>query len=183
MSILALTAAAAPRSRGANPYGLLQALQQGGVIAWSVFIILVGMSIFSFYILFTKLMQQQKIISQGRKVRASFWNSPNLREACHQARDERSAYRAIVDDALIAQEQHGKLTDPVDQHDWIATAPGALAGRDRRASRRRPRLPRDGRLDRAVHRSVRYRHRHLPRADQDRRVGSGLDRHRRRPGR
>ena len=46
-----------------------------------MFTILVLMSIFSFYILFTKLMQQQKIISQGRKVRASFWNSPNLREA------------------------------------------------------------------------------------------------------
>ena len=39
------------------------------------------MSIFSFYILFTKLMQQQKIINQGKKVRASFWNSPNLRDA------------------------------------------------------------------------------------------------------
>src|SRR5574338_874162 len=103
---------------GANPYGLLPALQQGGVIAWSVFIILVGMSIFSFYILFTKLMQQQKIISQGRKVRSSFWNAPNLREAATKL-ESRSAYRAIVDDALVAQEQHGKLTDPVAQHDWI----------------------------------------------------------------
>ena len=82
MSILALTAAAAAAPAGGqNPYGLFPALQQGGIIAWSVFIILVGMSVFSFYILFTKLMQQQKIISQGRKVRASFWNSPNLREA------------------------------------------------------------------------------------------------------
>ena len=39
------------------------------------------MSIGTFYILFTKLLQQQKIINQGNKVRASFWNSPNLREA------------------------------------------------------------------------------------------------------
>ena len=73
----------------ANPYGLVPALQQGGIIAISVFAILVLMSIFSFYILFTKLMQQQKIISQGRKVRASFWNSPNLREAVDQARGEK----------------------------------------------------------------------------------------------
>ena len=85
MAILALTAALLPPP-SENPYGLLQALQQGGVISWSVFIILVGMSIFTFYILFTKLMQQQKIISQGRKVRASFWNSPNLREAANEAR-------------------------------------------------------------------------------------------------
>ena len=65
----------------ANPYGLMQALTEGGIIAWTVFIILVIMSLGTFYILFTKLMQQQKIMSQGRKVRASFWNSPNLREA------------------------------------------------------------------------------------------------------
>ncbi|QNM83660.1 MotA/TolQ/ExbB proton channel family protein [Sphingomonas sabuli] len=120
MAFLQLTAAAAA-APGENPYGLLPALQQGGVIAWTVFVILVGMSIMSFYILFTKLMQQQKIISQGRKVRSSFWNSPNLRDASKKL-DDKSAYRAIVDDALVAQDQHGKLTDPVDQHDWMANS-------------------------------------------------------------
>jgi len=132
MSILALTAAAAAAPAGQNPYGLWEALEQGGLIAWSVFIILVGMSIFSFYILFTKLMQQQKIISQGRKVRSSFWNSPNLREAA-QKLEARSAYRAIVDDALVAQEQHDKLTDPIDRHDWmgnsLARSQGAIGAR------------------------------------------------------
>src|SRR5881392_801935 len=111
---------AAPAA-GSNPYGLIPALQQGGIIAISVFTILVVMSVFSFYILFTKLMQQQKIISQGRKVRSSFWNSPNLREAATKL-ESRSAYRAIVDDALVAQDQHGKLTDPIDQHDWMANS-------------------------------------------------------------
>jgi biopolymer transport protein ExbB len=111
---------AAPAA-GSNPYGLIPALEQGGIIAISVFSILVIMSIFSFYILFTKLMQQQKIIAQGRKVRSSFWNSPNLREAA-QKLEAKSAYRAIVDDALVAQDQHGKLTDPIDQHDWMANS-------------------------------------------------------------
>ena len=115
------TPAAAPGAATSNPYGLLPALQQGGIIAWSVFIILVGMSIFSFYILFTKLMQQQKIISQGRKLRSSFWNSPNLRDASNKL-DKKSAYRSIVDDTLLAQEQHSKLTDPIDQHDWMANS-------------------------------------------------------------
>jgi len=108
-------------THGAGNYGIIPALQQGGIIAISVFTILVLMSIFSFYILFTKLMQQQKIIAQGRKVRASFWNSANLREAATKL-DPKSAYRAIVDDALLAQEQHGKLTDPIDQHDWMANS-------------------------------------------------------------
>ena len=124
------TPAAAPA--GNNPYGLFQALQQGGLISWTVFIILVGMSIFSFYILFTKLMQQQKIISQGNKVRANFWNSANLKEASTKL-ESRSAYRAIVDDALVAQDQHGKLTDPIDQHDWmgnsLARSQGSIGAR------------------------------------------------------
>src|SRR5215218_4131830 len=113
------TPAAAPAA--ANPYGLMQALQEGGLISWTVFIILVIMSVGTFYILFTKLLQQQKIISQGNKVRASFWNSPNLREAATKL-ESKSAYRSIVDDALVAQDQHGKLTDPIDQHDWMANS-------------------------------------------------------------
>jgi biopolymer transport protein ExbB len=133
MSIFTLTAAAAAApAAGDNPYGLMQALEQGGVIAWSVFIILVGMSIGTFYILFTKLMQQQKIISQGRKVRSSFWNSPSLREASTKL-ESRSAYRAIVDDALLAQDQHDKLDDPIDRHDWVsnslARSQGAIGAR------------------------------------------------------
>src|SRR5947209_12664187 len=111
---------AAPAA-GPSPYGLVPALEQGGLISYSVFTILVIMSLGTFYILFTKLMQQQKIISQGRKVRSSFWNSANLREAANKL-DAKSAYRAIVDDALVAQDQHGKLTDPIEQHDWMATS-------------------------------------------------------------
>jgi len=127
-----ILAAAAAAPAGDNPYGLLQALQEGGLISWTVFIILVAMSIFSFYILFTKLLQQQKIMSQANKVRASFWNSANLREAAGKL-EQRSAYRAIVEDALLAQDQHSKLTDPVDQHDWMANSlarsQGAISNR------------------------------------------------------
>jgi biopolymer transport protein ExbB len=110
--------AAAAAKAGENPYGLWAALQQGGVIAWSVFLILVAMSVFSFYILFTKLFEQQKIINQGRKMRSGFWNMTNLRDGANKL-EKNSAYRQIVDDALIAQEQHGKLTDPVEAHDWM----------------------------------------------------------------
>jgi biopolymer transport protein ExbB len=114
---LLLAAAAAPA--GDNPYGLMQALEEGGAISWATFIILVIMSIGTFYILFTKFLQQQKIINQGKKVRSSFWNAPNMRDASSKL-DTRSAYRSIVEDALIAQDQHSKLTDPVDQHEWVA---------------------------------------------------------------
>jgi biopolymer transport protein ExbB len=117
---------------GENPYGLMAALEQGGTIAYATFGILVIMSAASWYILFVKLFEQQKIINQGKRARTSFWQSASLREGANKL-EKNSAYRQIVDDAVIAQEQHNKLTDPVDQHDWmmgsLARSQGAIASR------------------------------------------------------
>jgi len=113
MTILAHGGAA-----GENPYGLFEALRQGGVIAYSTFIILVGMLFFSLYIFFTKLFEQQKILNQGRRVRQSFWSANSLREGGAKLA-KNSAYRQLVDDAFTAQEQYKELTDPVEAHDWL----------------------------------------------------------------
>ncbi len=83
-----------------------------------MFTILVLMLFFSLYILFTKLFEQQKVINQGKRVRASFWSSNSLREGAAKL-EKNSAYSQLVDDGLPAQEQHGKLTDPVEAHDWL----------------------------------------------------------------
>ena len=112
--------AAAPGAPGAaGQYGFIEALTQGGVIAWATLSILVIMSVGSWYVFFVKLIDQQKIIKEGRRARTSFWQSANLREAANKL-DKNGAYRQIVDDGLLAQEQHTKLTDPIDQHDWMA---------------------------------------------------------------
>ena len=114
-TILAAGGAAATK---ANPYGLGPALREGGLISQTVFTILVLMSIVSFYILFSKLFEQQKIMNQARRVRQGFWNSSSLREAAAKL-EKNSAYKQIVDDGLAAQDQHQKLTDPVEAHDWL----------------------------------------------------------------
>ncbi len=116
--ITTILAAAAPAAAVANPYGLEAALREGGPISQSVFGILVLMSVVSFYILFTKLFEQQKIIGQGKRVRQAFWSSNSLREGSAKL-EKNSAYKQIVDDGLAAQEQHSKLTDPVEAHDWL----------------------------------------------------------------
>lgn len=110
--------AAAPAAEGENPYGLMAALEQGGLIAQGTFAIMVLMSVVSFYILFTKLFEQQKIMNQAKRVRAEFWRSGNLREGAAKL-EKNSAYRQLVDDGIDAQEQHSKLTDPVEAHDWL----------------------------------------------------------------
>ncbi len=113
-----ILAAAAPAAAEANPYGLEAALREGGLISQTVFGILVLMSVVSFYILFSKLFEQQKIIGQGKRVRQAFWSSNSLREGSAKL-EKNSAYKQIVDDGLAAQEQHSKLTDPVEAHDWL----------------------------------------------------------------
>jgi len=122
----------AGHAAGENPYGLQAALRDGGLVAQVTFGIMVIMSVGSWYIFFVKLFEQQKIIKEGRRARTTFWQSANLREAANKL-DKNGAYRQVVDDGLIAQEQHAKLTDPVDQHDWmlgsLARTQGAIASK------------------------------------------------------
>ena len=43
MTFVSLMAAAAAAPAGDNPYGLMQALNEGGLISWATFVILVAM--------------------------------------------------------------------------------------------------------------------------------------------
>ncbi|MGI4948951.1 MAG: MotA/TolQ/ExbB proton channel family protein [Janthinobacterium lividum] len=101
-----------------NQFGLGPALKQGGLISQTVFGILVLFLVISLYIMFTKLFEQQKVMNQAKRVRQGFWSSNSLREGAAKL-DKDSAYRQVVDDGLAAQEQHGRLTDPVEAHDWL----------------------------------------------------------------
>jgi biopolymer transport protein ExbB len=115
IEILAAAAEEAPRQ---NAFGLMEALEQGGAIAWATFIILVVMSIFSFYIMFSKLFEQNKVLKQARDVQATFWRANSLKEGAAKL-DKNSAFRQIVDDGIAAEESHSKLTDPMEAHDWL----------------------------------------------------------------
>jgi biopolymer transport protein ExbB len=120
---LFLTAAGAANPDVAAQFGLIPALNEGGPISWSIFIVMVIMSIFSFYIMFTKLFEQQKVMNQYKDVRAQFWRAATLEEGAAKL-DKNSAYRQVVDDGIAAQKQHGLLTDPIEAHDWLH---GAMA--------------------------------------------------------
>jgi biopolymer transport protein ExbB len=113
-TLAAATTAAAPQ----NKFGFAEALEQGGFIAYATVVILGIMSFGSFYILFTKFFEQQKIMKQARDVRSNFWRTNNLREGANKL-DKNSAYRQLVDDGLAAEEQHSKMTDQLEAHDWL----------------------------------------------------------------
>lgn len=101
-----------------NSFGFWEAMQQGGVIAWFTLGILAIMSVSSFYILFSKLFEQNKVFKQFEAAQSTFWRTGSLKEGAAKL-DKNSAYRQIVDDAIKADDDHGKLTDPVEAHDWL----------------------------------------------------------------
>ena len=107
-------AAAAPQ----NKFGFAEALEQGGFIAYATVVILGIMSFGSFFILFTKWIEQSKILNQYKNIRSTFWRAPSLREGASKL-DKNSAWRQIVDDGLAAEDAHGKMTDALEAHDWL----------------------------------------------------------------
>ena len=129
LTILQAAATEAGTEAAAKQFGLQQALEEGGLISQTIFVILVIMSVVSFYIMFTKLFEQSKILKQYKNDVGKFWSSPNVREGANKF-EKNSAYRQIVDDGLKAEDQHGKLTDPMDQHEWmhssLARSQGAI---------------------------------------------------------
>lgn len=101
-----------------NSFGFWEAMEQGGVIAWFTLGILAIMSVSSFYILFSKLFEQNKVMKQFEAAQTTFWRSGSLKEGAAKL-EKNSAYRQIVDDAIKADDDHSKLTDPVEAHDWL----------------------------------------------------------------
>ncbi len=117
MSIMFLIQAAGTEDAAAK-FGLIPALKEGGPISMAIFGVMVIMSIFSFYIMFTKLMEQQKVLNQAKTVRANFWRAASLEEGAAKL-EKNSAFRQVVDDGISASKQHSLLTDPVEAHDWL----------------------------------------------------------------
>jgi biopolymer transport protein ExbB len=117
MHIVNFLQAAAPAAPQ-NKFGFAEALQQGGFIAYATVIILGVMSFGSFYILFTKWVEQSKIMRQGKDMRANFWRAPSLKDGAAKL-DKNSAWRQLVDDGLAAEDQHAKMTDSMEAHDWL----------------------------------------------------------------
>ena len=113
-------AAAAPTST-ANPYGLL-ALWNTGWISKITLIILVFMSLYSWFIIFTKLWDQSKMSKAAGTVEKNFWTAPSIKDGVERLR-KGDDFRYIAEDGLRAASHHeGRLTDRIDLHEWVTMA-------------------------------------------------------------
>jgi biopolymer transport protein ExbB len=102
-----------------NPYGLEALWKQGDFVSKGTLIILVIMSMGSWYIMFVKVYEQYKLFREAAAVKASFWSAGSVSEGT-KAMKEGSPFRFIAESAMEASKHHeGKLTDAIDYNEWI----------------------------------------------------------------
>ena len=121
---LAAPAPSVARETVENPYGLEAMWKQGDFVAKTTLIIMIIMSMGSWYIIFTKLFEQSKLMKSARAVGEGFWNAGSIRKGA-DALDEGSAFRFIAETGMKASEHHsGGMTDTIDKHTWIGMSIG-----------------------------------------------------------
>jgi len=102
-----------------NPYGLEAMWRQGDWVSKGTLLILVIMSMGSWYIIFVKLWEQSKLSREGRAMGTSFWKAASLKEGAGKLKTA-SAYRYIAETGIEANEHHeGTLTENIDLNTWV----------------------------------------------------------------
>ncbi|HEY6512311.1 MAG TPA: MotA/TolQ/ExbB proton channel family protein [Burkholderiaceae bacterium] len=102
-----------------NPYGLEALWKQGDFVARGTLVIMIIMSMGSWYIIFTKVFEQRKLLKSAKAASANFWTSGSVKKGLDTL-DEGSAFRYIAEQGLQADEHHeGSLVEQIDRHTWI----------------------------------------------------------------
>jgi biopolymer transport protein ExbB len=102
-----------------NPYGLAALWAQGDFVSKGTLIILVIMSMGSWYILITKLYESLKMGGEARAASRKFFKSASLKEGLATLK-KGSAFRYIAETGIEAGEHHeGALTENIDRNTWV----------------------------------------------------------------
>ena len=101
-----------------NPYGIGALWTQSDAVAKGVLLILALMSMGSWYVIVSKLVEQRRMLSQARKAEQEFWDAGTVRAGADKL-DSSSPFRFIADAGLDASKRHGGLHAKVDFADWV----------------------------------------------------------------
>ena len=102
-----------------NPYGLGALWEQGDFVAKGTLIIMVIMSLTSWYVIIMKLLDQRKLMASAKLAEQKFWTAGSIREAIDRL-PKTDTYRMIAEDGLRASQHHeGRLTDRIALHEWV----------------------------------------------------------------
>lgn len=112
-------AAAGEKEEVKNPYGFSAMWNEGDFVNKGTIIILSLMSMGSWYIIITKLIDQSKIMRQSKEVSAKFWKANSI-AAGSAALKEGSPFRFIAETGTKATQHHdGALLEQIDLSTWV----------------------------------------------------------------
>ena len=111
-------AALAAKETSDNPYGLAALWKTSDWIAKSVLLLLLVMSVASWYILVIKLMEQAKIGRQAKAAARDFWSAGTVEQGAALL-EVGSPFRFIADAGLEATKKHHGLMGHVPLNDWV----------------------------------------------------------------
>ena len=101
-----------------NPYGLKALWAQGDFVAKGTLIIMIIMSMGSWYIIVTKLLEQQQMLKSARSSEA-FWKAGSVKQGLAQLKPG-SALHYIAEQGIKADDHHeGTMVESIDKHTWI----------------------------------------------------------------
>jgi biopolymer transport protein ExbB len=116
------TAANAAGPSSSTPYGLIPLWVNGNIVTRGTLVVLVLMSLGSWFIILTKLWDQRAMVRSGRQVEKTFWTATSLKDGVERLK-KNDDYRFIAESGLRAASHHeGRLTDRIDLHEWITMA-------------------------------------------------------------
>ena len=101
-----------------NPYGLVALWSGSDAVAKIVLVLMVVMSVGSWYIIVTKLIEQGRMIGQGREAQAKFWSAGTVPQGV-EALTEGSPYRFIAQAGAEATSKHEGLLAHIALNDWV----------------------------------------------------------------
>jgi biopolymer transport protein ExbB len=111
-------AAAGKKEEAENPFGPA-AVWEGGFVSRGTLIILSLMSMGSWYIIITKLIDQMKIFKQSKEASAKFWKAPSIAAGSAALKDG-SPFRFIAETGTKAIQHHdGALLEQIDLSTWV----------------------------------------------------------------
>ena len=105
-----------------NPYGLKALWTQGDFVARGTLIIMIIMSMGSWYVMITKLLEQRAMLKSARSSAESFWKASSVKAGVGTL-EEGSAFRFIAEQGVKASDHHeGTMVESIDKHTWIGMA-------------------------------------------------------------
>ena len=116
----AVDAAPAPSKDAVeNPYGLDALWKGGDFVARGTLIILVIMSMGSWYILITKLIDQIRLGGQAKAATENFWKAKTVKAGIDSL-DAKSPFRYIAENGAKSTDHHeGALLEQIDLNTWV----------------------------------------------------------------